>query len=268
LLRRKDRERSRRFLAEGPQAVREAIGAAAVEVLLVDEATRERHVDLIEAALARGIEVGAARSGELADLTETVTPQGVLAVCRFPEVSESAVWAQRPRLVVACADVRDPGNAGTVLRCADAFGADAVLLSRASVDPYNPKAVRASVGSVFHLPVITGLDLGALTSAARGAGLQVLAADGAGEAELPELERSGSLSRPALWLFGNEAWGLSPDVAALADVRVRVPLYGAAESLNLAAAAAVCLYATATAQQEAAPRTAKPVAPGDGRYLD
>lgn len=264
LLQRKERERAGRFLAEGPQAVREAISGAAAEALLVDRDALERHADLIEAAVAGGLEVGTVAGAELADLAGTVTPQGILAVCRIPEVDDAALWASRPSLVVIAADIRDPGNAGTLVRCADAFGADAVLLSAGSVHLYNPKTVRASVGSLFHLPVIVGADLASSTLAARDAGLQVLAADGRGDVELSDLETDSTLSRPTAWLFGNEAWGLPGPVVDLADAVVRIPLYGAAESLNLAAAAAVCLYASATAQR----RTAKSVAPLVSSFVD
>jgi TrmH family RNA methyltransferase len=139
-----------------------------------------------------------------------------------------------------------------VIRCADAFGADAVILSEGSVDAYNSKAVRSSAGSLFHVPLVLGAPLPEVVAAARAKGLQVLAADGGGLLDLDQLGTSGDLARPCLWLFGNEAWGLPADDAALADQTVRVPIYGAAESLNLAAAAAVCLYATSTAQRRAA----------------
>ncbi len=253
--------RARQFLAEGPQVVREAIAADAVDVILVDGGTLDRHADLLESALAARIEIRTVDSSALQRLADTVHPQGIVAVCRFLDVSDAALWTDQTRLLVCCADVRDPGNAGTVIRCADAFGADGVLLSAGSVDPYNAKAVRASAGSMFHLPLATGADLVALTAAARAAGLRVLAADGSGESELTDLQTTGALAQPTLWLFGNEAWGLPADASALADARVRVPIYGSAESLNLAAAAAVCLYATATAQH----RATKQVAPGSSR---
>lgn len=249
MLRRKDRERVRQFLAEGPQAVREAVGAEAVDTILVDAATLDRHADLIESALSGRIEIRTVDTSALQTLADTVHPQGIVAVCRFLDEREAALVTAQTRLLVACADVRDPGNAGTVIRCADAFGADGVLLSAGSVDPYNPKAVRASAGSLFHLPLATGADLLAATAAARSHGLQILAADGAGEVELTDLEADGVLRQPTLWLFGNEAWGLPHEVAELADARVRVPIYGSAESLNLATAVAVCLYASATAQR-------------------
>ncbi len=155
------------------------------------------------------------------------------------------------------ASVRDPGNAGTVLRTADAAGADAVLFAGSSVDPYNSKCVRASAGSLFHLPVVTGTPVPDAVQALRAAGLRVLAADGGASRTLDDLQADGTLSGAAGWLFGNEAWGLPADVRALADDIVAVPIYGRAESLNLAAAAAVCLYSSARAQgQPSAPRPA------------
>ena len=153
--------------------------------------------------------------------------------------------AGRPRLVAVLADIRDPGNAGTVLRSADAAGADAVVFAGDSVDPYNGKTVRASAGSLFHLPVVRGARLPDALAAARPAGLTVLAADGAGERELTDLPE---LAAPTAWLFGNEAWGLAADTGALADARVRIPISPRAESLNLGAAAAVCLFASSAAQ--------------------
>jgi TrmH family RNA methyltransferase len=182
-----------------------------------------------------------------------VTPQGIIAVCRTLDVHLSAALQGDPRLVVCCAQVRDPGNAGTVIRCADAFGADAVVLSEGSVDAYNSKTVRASAGSIFHLPLVTGVGLEEALAGCRDRGLQVLAADGSGDVDLDQLRVAGDLARPTVWLMGNEAWGLPADELRLADQVVRVPLYGAAESLNLSTAAAVCLYATASAQHHEQP---------------
>jgi TrmH family RNA methyltransferase len=139
--------------------------------------------------------------------------------------------------------VRDPGNAGTVVRCADAAGADAVVLAGSSVDLYNPKTLSASVGSAFHLPVAVEPDPVAAVRAARAAGLTVLAADGAGERDLFAMD--DVLAGPTAWLLGNEAWGLPEELAALADHRVAIPIHGRAESLNLSTAAALCLYASA-----------------------
>jgi RNA methyltransferase, TrmH family len=189
-------------------------------------------------------------SGEvLAAIAQTVTPQGVIGVATMLDVPLSRWLEAGPELVVVLAAVRDPGNAGTVLRAADAAGADAVVFSADSVDCYNGKCVRASAGSLFHLPVTVGLSVPATLAALRGAGLRVLAADGTADLDLDRLTEDGRLRRPTAWLFGNEAWGLPAELRDLADEAVRVPIYGRAESLNLATAAAVCLYASARAQR-------------------
>jgi RNA methyltransferase, TrmH family len=253
LTRRKDRTAAGRFLAEGPQPVREALRTVGcVQYLLVSRSSLDKHRELTSAAAAVGVPVRITGDDALASLTDTSTPQGVVAVCRMVDRPLADALGSRPALVVCCARVRDPGNAGTVIRCADAFGADAVILSEGSVDAYNSKVVRSSAGSLFHVPLVLGVTLPEVVVAARVRGLQILAADGTGRLDLDQLSTSGDLAKPCLWLFGNEAWGLPVDDAALSDQKVRVPIYGAAESLNLAAAAAVCLYATSTAQRRSA----------------
>jgi len=134
-----------------------------------------------------------------------------------------------------------------VIRTADAAGAGAVVLAGHSVDAYNPKTVRASVGSLFHVPLSVGVDSLEAVRQAQTAGLTVLAADGDGELDLFDVD--DVLHGRVAWLLGNEAWGLPPELAAAADHRVRIPIVGRAESLNLATAAAVCLYATARARR-------------------
>jgi TrmH family RNA methyltransferase len=250
LIKRAFRARGRQFLAEGPQAVSEALTLpGVVQELFATGPAAERNADLVEAAAREGVPLRLV-SGEVFDsLAQTVTPQGVLAVCRFVDVAYDDVLAASPRLVALLAQVRDPGNAGTVLRCADAAGADAVVLSDASVDVYNPKCVRASAGSLFHLPVAVGVPAAVGVAGLRDQGVTVLAADGAGELDLTEAAERGLLSGPTAWIFGNEAWGLPAATRDLADAVVRVPVYGRAESLNLATAAAVCLYASAHAQR-------------------
>jgi RNA methyltransferase, TrmH family len=244
------RTRQRLFLAEGPQAVREAAhhGPGIAELFFTGDAAR-RHPGIIEAARAAGAVLLPAADEVVASLSDTVHPQGMVAVCRFLDRDPADVLAARPRLAVLLAHVRDPGNVGTVIRSADAAGADAVLVSGESVDVYNPKAVRATVGSLFHLPVAVGVDLAAAVAAARAAGLRVLAADGTGPLDLDDEADGGALAAPTCWMFGNEAWGLPDPVRDLADAVVRVPIHGRAESLNLSTAAAVCLYASARAQR-------------------
>ncbi len=255
LAKRAFRDRSRTFLAEGPQAVREALELPGTLVeLFVTAAAADRHAGLTGRAAQLGIPVHAVSGEVMAELAQTVTPQGLLAVCRFLDVPLADLLATRPRLVAVLASVRDPGNAGTVLRTADAAGAQGVIFTTASVDPYNSKCVRSSAGSLFHLPVVTGADPAAAAAGLRGAGLQLLAADGSAAAAeggrvLDPAAAAPWLAGPTAWLFGNEAWGLPAEVLALADAPVAVPIYGRAESLNLAAAAAVCLYASAAAQR-------------------
>jgi TrmH family RNA methyltransferase len=261
LHRRRDRDKSGLFLAEGPQAVREALATpGATRELFGTADALDRHADLVAAAAAAGVEISAVTAAALAALTDTVVPQGLVAVCHQRAVRLAAALERRPHLVAALAEIRDPGNAGTVLRTADAAGAAAVVFAGDAVDPYNGKCVRASAGSVFHVDLVREGDPDAVVGALRAAGLAVLAATGRGETDLDDLVDAGGLARPTAWLFGSEAHGLPDALAAAADARVRVPMYGRAESLNLAAAAAILLYTTASRQ--AASR--RPIASQDG----
>jgi len=253
LTKRAFRQRERAFLAEGPQAVAEAFSSGAhVSDLFVTVPARSRHSDLVTAMAGAGIGVHTV-SGEVMDeLAQTVTPQGLLAVCGFIDVPLTELVPKAPKvlsLVALLANVRDPGNAGTVLRTADAAGAHAVVFADASVDPYNGKCVRASAGSLFHLPVVAGARLEDAVRTMRDAGLRIVAADGRAGRSLDEPDVQARLAEPTAWMFGNEAWGLPAELVALADEPIAVPIYGRAESLNLAAAAAVCLYASARAQR-------------------
>lgn len=245
LLSRRERDESGLFLAEGAQAVREALRLPErVEaVIVVDPAA---HADLL--AEADEAICWSAHPDDMAQLSDTVTPQGIVAICRQQLAGLDEIVA--PRLVVLCDQVRDPGNAGTVIRCADAFGADAVIFTKGSVEVHNPKTVRSSVGSIFHLPIVVGVEIADAVAWLHQQGVQVLATDGGGT-HLDELGED--LARPTAWLMGNEAWGLPERERSLADQVVGVPMWGQAESLNLSTAAAVCLYATASAQRRARP---------------
>lgn len=236
------RERERRFLVEGAQAVGEALGRTAGLAALYH--TDPEH-PLVRRATADGIEPVHVSHEVMTKLTSTVTPQGLVGVAPFVDVDLAAI-ARLPGCVALLHAVRDPGNAGTVLRSADAAGAAAVVFTPSSVDVYNPKTVRATAGSLFHLPIVRGIETGAAVGALRERGMRVLAMDPKGEADLYELD----LSDPVAFVFGNEAWGLPGEVAALADGTVRVPTQGGAESLNLAAAATVCLFEWARSQRE------------------
>jgi len=249
LVRRVFRAEHQLFIAEGPQAVREALAVpGCVREVFAFPSAAEAHPEIRVAAESAQVPWQLVEDDALASLAQTVQPQGLVAVCGLLDVALERVVSAGPLLVV-CADVRDPGNAGTVIRCADAAGADGVILSGNSVDPYNGKTVRATAGSLFHVPLALVDDTVDVVRRLQAAGTQVLAADGAGEVDLDDSADDDTLTRPTAWLFGNEAWGLPDDVAALADRRVRIPIHGRAESLNLATAAAVCLYASARAQR-------------------
>jgi TrmH family RNA methyltransferase len=232
LTRRSARRSAGRFLAEGPQAVREALAAGAVLEMFATPDAARRHPALAAAA-------SIVSPHDAAALSETVTPQGLVAVCPIALTPLGEVLARRPRLLVVLVDPGEPGNVGAIVRTADAAGADAIVLA-GGTDPFNGKAVRASAGSLFHLPIAAESPTDLITQL-RSAGLRVLATTGSGATSLHDLEEGGTL--------GSEAHGLPPDLIAAADRAVRVPSYGRAESLNLAAAAAVCLYASARARR-------------------
>lgn len=270
------------FLAEGPQSCREALRlhlgqlpdgswqhGSVVESVYVSESW-DGHDDglstLVDRAASQRVPVRTATAEVLAAMSDAVTPQGIVAVCRVPEslrpterVASSDQGTARvvagvpedARLVAVLCRVQDPGNAGTIIRAADAAGADAVLLTGGSVDVLNPKTVRSTAGSLFHLPVVSGVDLACAAQVLEARGVQLLAADGYGDIRLDRAPE-GLLEAPSAWLFGNEAQGLDEAERALAAHRVAVPLYGAAESLNVGTAATVCLYGSAMAQHQSA----------------
>jgi TrmH family RNA methyltransferase len=209
-----------------------------------------RHRDLVAHALDAGAQVFPVTEPALSALADTVTPQGLVAVCRHLHREDiTPVLTPQTMLVVVLAGIADPGNAGTILRTADAAGADVVVFPDGSVDPYNGKCVRASAGSLFHVDLVRGGSTAQVVRDLTAAGFSVLAADAHGAVDLDERIDSGALAGPTAWLFGSEAHGLPTELAELAQARVRVPIHGRAESLNLAAAAAVCLYASARAQR-------------------
>jgi TrmH family RNA methyltransferase len=220
-----------------------------VHELFVTTTAAARHPELVADAERVGARISPVTDRAAASLSDTVTPQGLVAVCGLLDVPVAAALGGQPRLVAVCADVADPGNAGTVIRVADAAGADAVLLAGDTVDPHNGKAVRASTGSIFHLPIARDRDTNAVLDACRAAGLTLLAADTAGEVDLLDPAADPMLAGPVAWIFGGEAHGVPATVVARADHRVRVPIHGRAESLNLATAAAVCLYASVAAKR-------------------
>jgi RNA methyltransferase, TrmH family len=232
------RRRAASFLAEGPNLVEAALRRGLVSEVFATEAALARfgsmlgdvHVDLVTERAAKA-------------LSDTVTPIGLVAVCSVPEVALADVLPVR--LVAVAVEISEPGNAGTLIRIADAMGADAVVLAGHSVDPYNGKCLRASAGSIFSIPVVSAPDAHGAIAALSETGIQVLATTVDGEVSLEDAD----LSQPTAWLFGPEAHGLPADLAAKATHRIRIPMPGNAESLNVASAAAICLYQSARAHR-------------------
>ncbi len=265
------RRRAGAFLAEGAPAASGALGRALarareglapqVSDLLVTDEAAERHRELVEAATAAGVSVRRVSDEVLAAVADAATPQGLVAVCDDVTVSLDVALEPGdrpgPTQVAVLVGSQDPGNAGTVLRSADAAGASAVVLTHGSVDVLSPKCVRSAAGSTFHLPVVQGPPLAEVVAAARGRGFTVLAADGDPQAQSHDLDDlldeaaggRGLLTGSVFWLFGNEARGLSGPERGAADAVVSIPLRGRAESLNLASAATLCLYAVARAHR-------------------
>lgn len=223
-----------------------AAGRGRVHELFTTAVAADRNPELLRSAEAAGVPVSSVTDKAAAGLSETVTPQGVVAVCDLLDVPLDLAGA---RLVAVLHGVSDPGNAGTVVRVADAAGADAVVFAGDAVDPHNGKCVRASTGSVFHLPISRSRSADDVFAACRAAGLRLVAADGYAEEDLVAADLRGDLGRPTAWVFGSEAHGLPDEVVADLDTALKVPIYGAAESLNLATAAAICLYTSARAQR-------------------
>lgn len=232
------RIRAGRFLAEGPNLVEAAVARGLVDEVFANAAAVERHRQLLRDLPVTLVTEPAAKA-----LSDTVTPSGLVAVCRIPDPRLDTVLAGTPQLIAIAVDLSEPGNAGTLIRIAHGMGAAAVVFAGHSVDPYNGKCLRSSAGSIFALPVITGLDTAGLLAEVRAAGLQIVATTLDGDTRLDDAD--ALLAAPTAWVFGPESKGLPDDIAALADHRIAIPMSAGAESLNVAAAAAVCLYQSA-----------------------
>lgn len=242
LHRKKEREEAGTFLVEGVRLVREALASHAAmegfyftETASMDPAVAE----LIGRAEQRTPHVHRLTPRDMESVSDTVTAQGVLAEFRQQHsgLDEVILRGDTDSFLVALDGVTDPGNLGSIIRSADWFGVQGVLVGHQSVDLYNPKVVRSTMGSLFHLPVVPDVDLLAVLSRAREAGYTVYGADAAGEAHFDHV----SFARKSVLVLGNEAWGLSDAVKALTDVRVAIRRYGSAESLNVGVACGILL---------------------------
>ncbi|WP_216911155.1 TrmH family RNA methyltransferase [Nocardia noduli] len=236
------RRKTGQFLAEGANSVAAALDTGRVRELFYSAAAAHREHELVAGAAASGVRVTLVGDRAAQHLGETVTAPGLVAVCDLVDVPLSDVLASGPRILAVPVEIAEPGNAGTLIRVADAVGVDGVVLAGETVDPHNGKCVRASAGSLFHVPVARGRDIAETLDSIAASGISLLATAADGEVDLEEADEL--LAGPVAWLFGNEAHGLDPAAAARADHRIRIPIHGRAESLNLAAAAAICLYAS------------------------
>lgn len=237
------RRKTGQFLAEGANAVTAALETGRVRELFYSAVAAEREHELVAGAAASGVRTTMVSDRAAQHLGETVTAPGLVAVCDLVDVPLADILDDGPRMLAVPVEIAEPGNAGTLIRVADAVGADGVLLAGDTVDPHNGKCVRASAGSLFHVPIARERDVTATLDALDAAGITLLATTATGELALDDAD--DVFAGPVAWLFGNEAHGLDPAVAARAHHRVRIPIHGRAESLNLAAAAAICLYASA-----------------------
>lgn len=248
LVRRHGRDKSAEFLVEGPGLLE------GLHVLTRMFATSDADPGVVQAARDHGVEIVQVDVSVMRELTDTTTAQGIVGVARMPRPSlveamaAAMAYGRGTGCLVVADGVADPGNAGTLIRTADAAGMDAVVFTSGSVDPRNPKTVRATAGSLFHLPVVDRVEPADLITACIDAGLRLIGA----VADADRRHEDAKLARGCAIVLGNEAHGLSPVLAGALDERVAIPMLreprpgyrGVAESLNLAASAAVLMYET------------------------
>lgn len=239
------RKKEKRFIVEGENAVEAAVATGAATDLFVTEPASERFEEIVRTAGYMNVYTHPITDKAAASLSDTVTTTGIFALCNDVLWSVGKAINGQPNLVSVPVETREPGNAGTLIRVSDAVGADAVVFAGESVDPQGAKAARSSAGSLFHIPVARNTNIDDVLGQLRSKGLQILATAADGEVDIDDAEEL--LAKPTAWLFGNEAHGLSDALLAKADHRVRIPIRGRAESLNLATAASICLYASSKA---------------------
>lgn len=246
LLKSSGRKKSNKFLVEGENSVEAAIVTGAATDVFVTEAAAERYQEILRSAINLEVYTHLITEKAAKALADTTTSPGIFALCRQGLWPANQVLGRQPKLVAVPVETAEPGNAGTLIRVADAVGADCCLFAGNTVDPLSPKVVRSTAGSLFHLPVARDPNVDSVLQRLKDKGLTILATCADGEVNLDEAGEL--LAQPTAWLFGNEAHGLSTDLQQAADYTVRIPIRGRAESLNLATAAAICLYESAKAQ--------------------
>ena len=240
-----NRRKADRFIIEGENAVDAAVSTGAATDVFVTEKAAERFAHIVTTCSYMDVYVHPITDKAAKHLSDTATSTGLFAVCRPVLWTAGKILAGKPKLVSVPVLTSEPGNAGTLIRTSDAMGADGVIFAGDTVDPLGCKVARASAGSLFHIPVARDPNIKDVLGKLRASGMQVLATAADGEVDLADAD----LSQPTAWLFGNEAHGLG-DLKDEADMRVRIPILGRAESLNLATAASICLYESAKQQAD------------------
>jgi RNA methyltransferase, TrmH family len=250
LARRRERRATGRHLVEGPHAVGEALAAGVVETVFV-AATHDLPPGDLDVPggleLPADVEVVGVADHVLAHLADTTTPQGIVAVARDVTVAPEALPADG--LLVVLDRLADPGNVGGIVRTADAAGAAGVVCLAGTADVLGPKAVRAAAGSTYHLPLAVEVELDALVDLVRAHGRRLVGLQARAERSVLDLAREAA---PLALVLGSEAHGLDPRLEEHLDECVSVPMRGAAESLNVAVAAGIAIYAAAVGMGPAA----------------
>ncbi|MEW6554953.1 MAG: RNA methyltransferase [Actinomycetota bacterium] len=234
------------FIVEGLQCVAEALLSSHVpECLISNENGAQALAAYTDIIREKNVPFLTASDEVIASLSDTVTPQGMIAVSPLVHVELEDIVSGGASPLLIASRVRDPGNLGTMIRIADAAGAGGMVVCAESADLYNPKTVRSTAGSIFHFPIAVGADIPATLRVLRDEGYMVLAADAHTGRGMWDIAWPDKLAL----VVGNEAWGIPPEEAAMMDGLVKIPMLGRAESLNVAAAAAVLLYEAARSRQ-------------------
>ncbi len=234
----KERKKQRCFIVEGVRFVKEALlSGMSVEKICFASETAGRLVPEFDSLLPEGIPLFEMPLGLFCQMAQTETPQGVLAVVRIPDRSLSSIYRQGFRGLILD-NVQDPGNCGTMIRSAHALGFDAVIAACGSVDIFNGKVLRSTMGSVFHIPVIENISIKEIVSFAKEYQLELIAACLEKASVCHETDLTGEF----LLAVGNEGKGVSEDMLDAAGKRVHIPMQGGAESLNAGVAASILMY--------------------------
>lgn len=230
----KERKHRNQFVAEGAQCINEALSASTgptIDTLYLTQSGRSRLKHKPDENIV--IEVS---DEVMKEMSQTVTPQGALAICNKPNFDLNGISLTGSSKLIYLYEIQDPGNAGTILRSADAMGMDAVLTSAGSVDMFSPKVVRSTAGSLWHIPVVEGVSIAEIFQQLPS--LQLFALSAVAPIRLDEL----TIKSDCLAIFGNEARGLMSSKNMPAIIEVKIPMPGRAESLNLSAAASIVMY--------------------------